>query len=184
MAPSATSADRPTQKLPRRPNNSKVHKRPINRQTLGNIAAANSPANPKSRIIYVGTKSPFMGIVSKVRKALENGPTGLHANDSTKGLPLVARIAALQTSSSSDAASTGYEVLVRGSGRAMAKTLELAAWFQRQPDCHTSLRTLTLEAVDDVVVDEDGAEDEGGFAAEAENRVRGVSCLELGVCLR
>lgn len=131
-----------------------------------------------------------MGLVSKVRKALDNGPTGLHANSSTKGLPLVARIAALHTSMPpNDANDDGdqqqpFEVLVRGSGRAMAKTLELAAWFQRQPDCKISLRTMTLQAVDDVVVDEDGAEEEGGFAAEQESRVRGVSCLEIGVSLR
>lgn len=129
-----------------------------------------------------------MGLVSKVRKALDNGPLGLHANSSTKGLPLVARIAALQTptTASTDAAGEQqpFEVLVRGTGRAMAKTLELAAWFQRQPDCRISLRTMTLEAVDDVVVDDDGAEEEGGFAAEQESRVRGVSCLEVGVSLR
>lgn len=126
-----------------------------------------------------------MGLISKVRKALDNGPVGLHANTSSKGLPLVARIAALQTSSSTDApAEKGHEVLVRGSGRAMAKTLELAAWFQRQKDCSINLRTMTLETVDDVVVDEDGAEEEGGFAAEAESRVRNLNCIEVGVRLR
>lgn len=122
-----------------------------------------------------------MGIVSRVRKALENGPAGVHANSSTKGLPLVARVAALNSPSSEK---KGEEVLVRGTGRAMAKTLEVAAWFTRQADCTTSLRTMTLEAVDDVVVDEDEAEDEGGFAAEEESRVRMVNCLEVGVSLR
>lgn len=127
-----------------------------------------------------------MGLVSKVRKALSNGPAGLHANASTKGLPLLARVAALQTSVPPADGGGGqhYEILVRGSGRAMAKTLELAAWFQRQPDVRISLRTMTLEAIDDVVVDEDGAEEEGGFAAEEEPRVRGLSCLEVGVSLR
>lgn len=131
-----------------------------------------------------------MGLISKVRKALDNGPVGLHANTSSKGLPLPARIAAIQTSSSSSSSSSdtaaekGHEVLVRGSGRAMAKTLELAAWFQRQQDCSINLRTMTLETVDDVVVDEDGAEEEGGFAAEAESRVRNLNCIEVGVRLR
>lgn len=125
-----------------------------------------------------------MGLVNKVRKALDNGPAGLHANSSSKGLPLLARIAALQTSSSPGTAEKGHEVLVRGSGRAMAKTLELATWFQRQKDCSISLRTMTLETVDDVVVDEDGAEEEGGFAAEEESRVRNLNCIEVGVRLR
>lgn len=124
-----------------------------------------------------------MGLISKVRKALDNGPAGLHANSSSKGLPLIARIAALQTSSPANA-EKGHEVLVRGSGRAMAKTLELAAWFQRQKDCSISLRTMTLETVDDVIIDEDGAEDEGGFAAEEDSRVRNLNCIEVGVRLR
>ncbi|KAJ4386595.1 hypothetical protein N0V93_009493 [Gnomoniopsis smithogilvyi] len=131
LATKSTAANRPAQKLPRRPNSSKVHKRPINRNQPAYRGSNTDPVNPKSRIIYVGTRSPFMGLISKVRKALDNGPAGLHANSSSKGLPLLARIAALQTSSNS-AAEKGHEVLVRGSGRAMAKTLDLAAWFQRQ----------------------------------------------------
>lgn len=131
-----------------------------------------------------------MSIVSRARKALDNGPAGVHANTSTKGLPLASLVAALSTADASTTGEDGSgkgegagEVLVRGTGRAMAKTLEVAAWFTRQADVRVSLRTMTLEAVDDVVVDEDDAEAEGGFAAE-ETRVRMVNCLELGISLR
>lgn len=136
-----------------------------------------------------------MSIVSRARKALDNGPAGVHANTSTKGLPLASRVAALSTTDASTTREDGGsgngngnegagEVLVRGTGRAMAKTLEVAAWFTRQADVRVSLRTMTLKAVDDVVVDEDDAEAEGGFAAEEETRVRMVNCLELGISLR
>lgn len=133
-----------------------------------------------------------MSIVSRARKALENGPAGVHANSSSSGLPLAARVAALSTGRRSAALAAGdddddvdgEEVLIRGTGRAMAKTLEVAAWFTRQADVRVSLRTMTLQAIDDVVVDEDGAEAEGGFAAEEETRVRMVNCLEVGVSLR
>lgn len=136
-----------------------------------------------------------MSIVSRARKALDNGPAGVHANTSTKGLPLASRVAALSTTDaggdgsgggggSSSSEGAAGEILVRGTGRAMAKTLEVAAWFTRQADVRVSLRTMTLEAVDDVVVDEDDAEAEGGFAAEEETRVRMVNCLELGISLR
>lgn len=123
-----------------------------------------------------------MGIVTRVRKALNNGPASVRSNSAGKGLPLAARVAALNFSSSSSDA--GHEVLLRGTGRAMAKTLNIAAYFQDQRDTRISLRTMTLEAVDDHVVDEDGAEDEGGFAAEEETRVRMVNCLEVAVSLR
>lgn len=142
-----------------------------------------------------------MSIITRVRKALNNGPGGLRSNSAGKGLTLAARIAALNNNNnhhhhnhnSSSAAAAGgggddavkhHEVLVRGTGRAMAKTLNVAAYFQDQRDTRVSVRTMTLEAVDDVVVDEDGAEAQGGFAAEEETRVRMVNCLEVGVSLR
>lgn len=173
------------------PTDSKVHKRPINRNRAHNrgisLPSSGSIANnPKQAIIYVGTKSPFMGIVTRVRKALNNGPTGVRSNSAGKGLPLTARIAELNAPSSAatDDSVVRHEVLVRGTGRAMAKTLNIAAYFQDQLDIRISVRTMTLEAVDDVVVDDDGAEEDGGFAAEEETRIRMVSCLEVGVSLR
>lgn len=122
-----------------------------------------------------------------MRKALETSPSGVRGQ-STKGLPLTARVAALSAGGSTtkargdggSAAEGGDEILVRGAGRAIAKMLHVAAFFTRERDCKVSLRTLTEGAVDDVVVD--NAEEEGGFAAE-ESRVRMVSVLEVGVRL-
>ncbi|KUI69770.1 hypothetical protein VM1G_04846 [Cytospora mali] len=165
-------------KLPALSKNSKIHKRPINRGRVLNRGGP--PLSPKQPIIYVGTKSPFMGIVNKVRHALDHSP----ASRSTKGLPLAARMAALNAPATKAPEGEQDEILVRGTGRAIATTLHVAAWFGRQNDCRVSVRTMSLEAVDDVVNDEDGAEEEGGFAAEEGTRVRGVSCLEIGVSLR
>lgn len=125
-----------------------------------------------------------MGIVTRVRKALNNGPTGVRSNSAGKGLTLAARIAELHSYSSVDQDKVIHEVLVRGTGRAMAKTLNIAAHFQSQLDTRINIRTMTLEAVDDVVVDDDGAEDEGGFVAEEDTRIRMVNCVEVGVSLR
>lgn len=138
-----------------------------------------APLSPKQPIIYIATKSPFMGIVSKIRHALDKVPS----SRSTKGLPLAARMAALNAPApASDRLDD--EVLVRGTGRAMAKALHIAAWFGKQSEYVVSVRTMSLETVDDVVVDEDGADDEGGFPAEQESRARMVNCLELGISLR
>lgn len=138
-----------------------------------------APLSPKQPIIYIATKSPFMGIVSKIRHALDKAPS----SRSTKGLPLAARMAALNAPApASDRLDD--EVLVRGTGRAMAKALHIAAWFGKQSEYVVSVRTMSLETVDDVVVDEDGADDEGGFAADQESRARMVNCLELGISLR
>ena len=126
-----------------------------------------------------------MGIVNKVRHALDHSPS----SRSARGLPLAARMAALNAPSARPEgnAPPSDEVLVRATGRAIPAALRVAAWFGRQNDCRISVRTMSLEAVDDVVADdEDGAdaEEEGGFAAEEGTRVRGVSCLEIGVSLR
>lgn len=125
-----------------------------------------------------------MGIVTRVRKALNNGPTGIRSNSAGKGLTLAARIAAISTVSSNPEDAVRHEVLVRGTGRAVSKTLNIADYFQRQLDTRVHVRTKTLEAIDDVVVDDDGAEEGGGFAAEEETRIRMVSCLEIAVSLR
>lgn len=130
-----------------------------------------------------------MSVVKRVRKALENGP------QKTKGLPLLARVAALNTGRGSGAGAgdddeegvdggagkAGPEVLVLGTGRAIEKTLNVAAWFNRQKDCRVSLRTRTLGAVDDVIM----GETEGGEEDEEDQaRVRMVSCLEVVIRLR
>lgn len=138
-----------------------------------------APLSPKQPIIYIATKSPFMGIVSKIRHALDKTPS----SRSTKGLPLAARMAALNVPAPASDRHDD-EVLVRGTGRAMAKTLHIAAWFGKQSEYVVSVRTMSLETVDDVVIDEDGADDEGGFAADQESRARMVNCLELGISLR
>lgn len=150
----------------------------MNRGRVFNRGGA--PLSPKQPIIHIATKSPFMGTVSKIRHALDRAPS----SRSTKGLPLAARMAALNSPAPSSAERLEDEVLVRGTGRAMAKALHVAAWFGKQSEYVVSVRTMSLETVDDVVVDEDGANDEGGFAAEEESRTRMVNCLEVGVSLR
>lgn len=120
-----------------------------------------------------------MGVVSKVRHALDKAPS----SRSTKGLPLAARMAALNSVATSPNR-VEDEVLVRGTGRAMARTLQIAAWFGKQKEYMVSVRTMSLEAVDDVVTDGDDADDDGGFAAEEETRTRMVNCLEIGISIR
>lgn len=130
-----------------------------------------------------------MSVVKRVRKALENGP------QKTKGLPLMARVAALSTGSrgpsgaggdggedgaAGGADKGGAEVVVVGTGRAIEKTLNVAAWFDRQKDCRVNLRTRTIGAVDDVMKEAESGEDDEDDQA----RVRMVSCLEVVVRLR
>lgn len=145
-----------------------------------------------------------MAVVKKVRKALEGGNGQPR---STRGLPLTAQVAALSTGAgggggqdgNAESANGRKEVVVLGTGRAIEKTLNVAAWFQRQPDCKVNLRTRSVAAVDDVVLgtgdeeskeldpdEADGEMEEGGDGADVEDyaRVRKISCLEVAVWLR
>jgi ribonuclease P/MRP protein subunit POP7 len=145
-----------------------------------------------------------MAVVKKVRKALEGGNGQPRA---TRGLPLTAQVAALSTGGgggggqdgNAESANGRKEVVVLGTGRAIEKTLNVAAWFQRQPDCKVNLRTRSVAAVDDVVLgtgdeeskeldpdEADGEMEEGGDGADVEDyaRVRMISCLEVAVWLR
>lgn len=209
------------------PTGSRVQKRPLPRRTPLSLARVDidgytSPSfyKPGGSVraptcVYVGSKTPFMAVVKRVRKALESG--GGAQPRSTRGLPLTARVAALSTSgraaagrntsTSGDGQGGGdegseAEVIVLGIGRAIEKTMNVAAWFQRQNDCRVSLRTRSVAAVDDVVLggakhadgdwdadadadpDDADAEQEGDDEAEDHSRIRMVSCLEVAVRLR
>lgn len=153
-----------------------------------------------------------MAVVKRVRKALDNN--GGAQPRTTRGLPLTARVAALsaggrgagRSGNNSDegggADGSVGEVVVLGTGRAIEKTLNVAAWFQRQNDCLVSLRTRSVAAVDDVVLggaktaagdgewdadadpEDADMEQERGGEVEDHSRVRMVSCLEVAVRLR
>ncbi|KAL1862973.1 hypothetical protein VTK73DRAFT_6570 [Phialemonium thermophilum] len=204
--------NKPQTKLPRLPKGSRVHKRPLPSRNHHGIASSvdvdldgyhdSGMANKnRSVCVYVSTKTPFMAVVRRIRRALYDGPQG------TKGMPLTTRVAALSTASGGidkrddetrgDVGSNTWHerapVLVVGTGRAIEKTLNVAAWFDREKDCTVSLRTRTLGAVDDIVgmpddfaLSENDAEDTLPTVAETEGeaRLRMISCLEVIIGLR
>jgi len=89
------------------------------------------------------------------------------------------------------------EVLIKGTGRAIEKVLNLAVWFQKQADCRVSIVTGSVGAVDDIEEDPveqeaetvAGAEQEGDAMEEereglSETRVRMTSVLQVAVSLK
>jgi len=65
------------------------------------------------------------------------------------------------------------EVLLKGTGKAIQKVLQVALYFQEQEDCMVRIRTGSVGAVDDI----ETAEGE-------ESRVRRTSMIEVAVSLR
>jgi ribonuclease P/MRP protein subunit POP7 len=129
-----------------------------------------------------------MSLVKRVTKRLES--TSAHPIN-MKGLPLAQRVAALAVTKK-QLPSTGEdeeegELLVVGTGKAITKTLHVAAWFSRRKEYVVCIRTRTVGVIDDVVLEEteDGEEDaDEAMGERRESRVRRVSCLEVGIRLR
>lgn len=70
----------------------------------------------------------------------------------------------------------GEEVVMKGTGKAIEKVLQLALYWQGEKDVRVQVRTGSVGAVDDVVGKESGEMEDG-------SRVRRVSCLDVGVRL-
>lgn len=128
-------------------------------------------------IIKVSANAPFMSIVKRVRKALENGP------QKTKGLPLTARIAALEVEKDKKAKETNSgaisdaldDVVLIATGRAIQKAVEVGCFFRRENNLRVIPRTRSLAAIDDIEMDDDEVD------MEDDVRTRCVSCLEVGI---
>jgi ribonuclease P/MRP protein subunit POP7 len=126
-----------------------------------------------------------MSLVRRVRKALDKAP----AQNSTRGLPLTARIAALKVAKSGDGVGVGGshgnvgrgqggiisdaldDVVLVATGRAIEKAIDVGGFFTREKDLIVLVRTRTLQAVDDVVVEDEEAD------VEDQVRVRCLSCV-------
>ncbi|KAK0671693.1 Rpp20 subunit of nuclear RNase MRP and P-domain-containing protein [Cercophora samala] len=184
-------------KLPPIPDGSRIRKRPLpvppHRRTLKSAASTVSfqnqttpdldgylppPRAIHTQIIKVASSASYMSLVKRVRKALESARNNQQAT--TKGLPLAARVAALGVKNGrSDAtgpiADALDDVVLIATGRAIQKAIEVGASFTRERDLVVIARTRTVQAVDDIeMIDEDAEEEDSA-------RVRQVSCIEVGL---
>ncbi|CAJ2504203.1 Uu.00g115970.m01.CDS01 [Anthostomella pinea] len=188
----------PSAELPQLPEgNSNVHKLPpvpkgatVRRRSVPARTASTRSTNR----IYVTPKTPFRSVSSRVRKQLDkylqqaSNDVRSSANylARKKDASLKERVHRIQAVSRRGNGGGGLtdledagEVLVCGTGRAIQKVVEVALFFQKQPDCIVQLRTGSVGAVDDVVV-----EGEEQWGAEGEQRARMMSSLEVSIKLR
>ncbi|KAK1758035.1 ribonucleases P/MRP protein subunit POP7 [Echria macrotheca] len=185
-------ANRPDEKLSRIPKGFRIQKRPLPALPTGRLSRrdpdpSSTPADldgyrmpPRAAhttVIKVTSKSPFMAIVKRVRKVLDNPP------QPTKGLPLTARIAALGVrGATGEGGGTVVgdaldDVVLVATGRAISKALEVGAFFRRtNKEVMVLFRTRTVSAIDDIVLEDDADADE-----EDQVRVRQLSCVEVGL---
>ena len=111
------------------------------------------------RLLYLAGKRDLQGKISTSSTAAASGITG-----TTRGRGKAsAAFAAVDALTSVNAASTGIhgkrkpeEVLIKATGKAIAKAMNLALFFQQQKDCAVVVRTGSVHAIDDIEVKGDG----------------------------
>ncbi|KAF3014224.1 hypothetical protein E8E14_008530 [Neopestalotiopsis sp. 37M] len=150
------------------------------------------PSTHSAQLIYVNSRSPFRSITTRVRKQLNKSlraasthtPKSLTNTVAAKGHlgPLSSRIQALHKGPEDGIAlEQARQVVVIGTGKAIEKVVNVAAFFQGQGDVEVRLQTGSLGAVDDVVPEE---EEENGLGTGVGERERMVSCLKAVIKLR
>ncbi|KAL8875200.1 MAG: hypothetical protein Q9198_006405 [Flavoplaca austrocitrina] len=137
-------------KLPRLPSNARITKRPLLRPPIPSPYA--SSASPK--VVYISAKTPFISAVKRVRKLLElidKRTVGqVDLGDGRKGEQTLRTLEEASQASEKQP----EEVILKATNRAIEKALGLGVFFQGQGDVRVRLRTGSVGAVDDIVVDE------------------------------
>ncbi|KAI9642521.1 hypothetical protein NHQ30_009326 [Ciborinia camelliae] len=180
--PSLSSKDDNKTKLPRIGKthfvraDQRIQKRPLLHPAIA------SPRSSSEKVVYVSPNSPFIAIVKRVRKYLEGaefraGPTILPSTDRELMREIEEGIKCSRMGKKTGSGNNGEEVVLKGTGKAIEKTLQLANWWQQQEGVRVVIRTRSIAAVDDVVGV--GGEDED--MEESESRVRRVNVLEVAV---
>ncbi|KAJ9641431.1 hypothetical protein H2201_006688 [Coniosporium apollinis] len=196
------SPRKPT-KLARLPANARIEKRPLLHAPIPSPYA--SAASQK--VIYISSKTPFISAVKRVRKLLKQAETRATQSKIDKHGTTAQRIEAA-TKAALEGRGSSEEVVVKATGKCIEKALNLALFFQGQGDCDVRIRTGTVAAIDDIVLEPamersspaTDASQHGGTDIDAaevprwgvkkevdevpETRIRHTSVIEVAVSLR
>ncbi|KAF2482149.1 Rpp20 subunit of nuclear RNase MRP and P-domain-containing protein [Neohortaea acidophila] len=164
---SGTAKRRP-EKLARLPANAAVHKRPLLHPPLpSQYSNAHHP-----KVVYISTKTPFLSAVKRVEKLLRlsdkrliQSATTLAKQNSGKrkrgGAPdeileIAETLESKRKRRRVEDGGGGEEVVMKGTGKAIQKVMELGLWFQQREGYRVRLRTGSVGAVDDIVLQPSG----------------------------
>ncbi len=148
----------------------RVSKRPLLRPPIP--SPYTSFASPK--VIYISAKTPFISAVKRVRKLLDlidkrtvgkvDLGDGRDERETLRALGEVGQASGKEPE----------EVILKATNRAIEKALGLGLFFQGQEDVRVRLRTGSVGAVDDIVVEEKSKGEKGktGGLKKKEKRKR------------
>ncbi|KAK5679618.1 hypothetical protein LTS10_008440 [Elasticomyces elasticus] len=186
-------------KLPKLPQNASVTKRPLQRPAIASpYAGASQP-----KVVYVSFRTPFMSAVKRVEKllhlsekrAVQSATTVVKQQgrkrkrgqeDEVLGIAKQVEKAKAKKrrgggEEEDDKDAAGEAVLIKGTGRAIEKALEMASWFQQKPEYLVVLKTGSLGAIDDVEVEEDDKEGLEGLEEVDDRNVEDISMADASM---
>lgn len=135
--------------MPSLPSNATVQKRPIIHAAVASPLAGAGV----QKVVYVSSKTPFMSAVKRVKKLL--GHVEKRATQNVGMVQRGDREAMRKLVEASDkVAKDREEVVVKASGKAIAKALNVGEWFsnkEKDISCNVEVRSGSVSVVDDVV---------------------------------
>ncbi|KAI6818808.1 hypothetical protein KC340_g14050 [Hortaea werneckii] len=172
-------------KLPKLPSNTTVSKRPLHHAAIPSPYAGAS----QQKVVYVGTRTPFLSAVKRVEKLLrlsdkrlvqsattlarQKGQNGRKRkrqdDDATDEIGDIARQVESakakrkvggMTAGDDEVEGAGEEVLLKGTGKAISRVMEMGCWFQQRQEYMVTVRTGSVAAVDDIDVPEGATGDD------------------------
>ena len=180
----------PTPKLSLKNSDARIEKRPLLHPPVPSpYAGANQP-----KIIYIATKTPFISAVKRVRALLKQVE-----QRATPHIDLVngkgnnkQKLNALAESSRVAQEKEPEAVILKGTNKAIEKVASLALYLRDECGYKVGLKTGSIATVDDivrpddVVVKQEGEDDEGEQDDEElpESQVRWLSVLEAHITMK
>ncbi|GAD92128.1 hypothetical protein NFIA_034770 [Paecilomyces variotii No. 5] len=155
------------------PKYARVQKRPIPHPPVASPYAGSSV--PK--IVYVGTKTPFMSAAKRVQKLLRHAEKRATAgvdlgNKKISEKEKLARLAKGQEALKKE------EVFIKATGRAIERALSVGKWFEEKEDEYAvRVKTGTVLVVDDIVEDEEAKNREMEKGSSNKDGATGTSQL-------
>lgn len=155
-----------------------MEKRPLHRPAIPSPYAGAQ----QEKVVYVSARTPFISAVKRVEKLLHlaekravqaattvtkqksRGASGKRAGARDEIVDIAEEVARRKAEKRTSGLNEGdgndarEEVVIKGTGKAIQKVLQMALWFQQREEQYTmTLSTGSVMAIDDVSVDEDVA---------------------------
>ncbi|EMF08202.1 uncharacterized protein SEPMUDRAFT_75002 [Sphaerulina musiva SO2202] len=161
-------------KLPSLPSDAQITKRPLLRPAIPSPYSGPS----QQKIVYISAKTPFMSAVKRAEKLLHLSDKRLV--QSATQLSKDARNKKRRWERREDEDEIREEVVLKGTGKAIGKVMELGLWFQqRDAEYHVRLKTGSVFAVEDVQYEEEAEKHASAGAQVTEDVVQAASSYEI-----